>query len=845
METFESASQPMITTNPTTWPLPTGVNGNQWNILDNGVGISSSWGLISQTGLTNSGLKAAFCATENIGAAATSEDYLTTPSFMVAAGATLKFFVRTDTPGDQGSQLKIKLNPSPLGTSLTTPSNYSITLAAYSELNLLSGFNYEEKTIDLTAYAGQQVSLAFVWETTQATAAISGDTIYLDDVRFTSNSCMPPSNLWISNTTPTSLTLNWTENGNSQQWEVYVSPCGAPAPLATTSGYLSLANQYFVSGLNPSTCYDFYVRSLCPFVPGGTVWVPFTPTMTSPSGACGTDIYDNGGMLGNYVNNSITIVTICPSNFGEQIGLVFSQFATEAGVDILTIYDGNSSDAPILGQFSGNALPPSVISTNPNGCLTIQFQSNGSINFGGYKATIVCASGKSIELNAFLDANNDGIQNTNESVFPYMDYQISQNAGTPQTLLFGANANAIYDNNSANTYTISGAVSPVYSNYFSYSGTGFASVQTASPATQLLFPVISTQAFSDVAVYINPYSLPRPGFSFMTLLTIVNNGLTPASGSVTFEKGAGVVGITVSYPGVTMTPQGFTYSFTNLGALTTLSIPVVMTMDVLPNVSLGQLITHQATLTLNPMDVITTNNATSLSQTVVGAYDPNFVVERHGPEIVYSTFGLNDRLQYTIHFQNEGNYFAEKVRIEDVLDSQLNAGSIQLLGSSHPCRLVGTGTQLEFIFDDIFLQPKSVDEAASQGFVTFSIQPNPGYQVGTQIPNSSAIYFDYNPPIYTNVFQTKFVNSLANTAFDSTDFVVYPNPTRDVVTLDFASQSGGMHTVEVYDYTGKLMYQNKLEGPQIQIAMHDYAPGMYFVRVINAQSSTVKKVVKW
>ncbi|MFY7757122.1 MAG: T9SS type A sorting domain-containing protein, partial [Flavobacterium stagni] len=121
---------------------------------------------------------------------------------------------------------------------------------------------------------------------------------------------------------------------------------------------------------------------------------------------------------------------------------------------------------------------------------------------------------------------------------------------------------------------------------------------------------------------------------------------------------------------------------------------------------------------------------------------------------------------------------------------------------------------------------------------------NPGYQVGTIIPNSAEIYFDYNPPIYTNTFQTKFVNSLANTAFDSTDFVLYPNPTHDSITLNFSSQLEGA-SVEVYDYTGKRMNRNRVEGMPIQITLQDYAPGMYFVRVFNAQGSTVKKVVKW
>ncbi len=844
-ETFESATNPLVTTNPTLWSLPTGTNGNQWGILDNGVGTTSSWGLITQSGLAISGLKSAYCTTENIGAGNTSQDYLTTPIFTVPNGGAFKFFVRTQQAGDQGSELIVKICAAPTSTNLALPSSYTTTLATFSETNLISVTNYDQKTVDLSAFIGSSVSIALVWKTTQPTAAIAGDTVFLDDIRITSNACLPPSNLNITNVTPTTLTLNWYDNGNSQAWEVYAAPCGSPAPTAADYGVAVNFTSYTMSGLNPATCYDLYVRSLCPFVPGGTVWVPLNSgVMTQPNGGCGTDIYDYGGMNGNYQDNSNYVITICPSSIDDLMGVLFSQFNTEAGVDVLTIYDGPSTTDPILGQYSGNTLPPTTFSTSQNGCITLQFQSNGSINYEGFKATIICAQRKSIKMEPFLDTNNDGIKNNGELEFPFLNFQISQNAGAPQTMQFGAFTNAIYDANSTNTYAINATVTPNYNTYFTYSGAGFANQQTASPPTILPFPITQTQPYSDVAVSIVPISLPRPGFQFMVNLSVVNYGFNSASGTVNFEMGAGVVSISSNYPGVVITPQGLSYTFSGLVPLSQIDIQIVMTMDVLPNVSLGQLITHQASLTLNPMDVITANNTTSLSQIIVGAYDPNFVVERHGPQILYSSFGPNDALEYTIHFQNEGNFYAENVRIDNLLDSQLNAGSIQLLEASHPCRLVRDGSQLKFYFDDIFLQPKSVSEAASQGYVTFKIKPNPGYQVGTIIPNSAEIYFDYNPPIYTNTFQTKFVNSLANTTFDRTDLVLYPNPVNEVLTIDLHNQPQTVHSIEVRDFLGKLMYSNQFNGMQISIPMQDYAQGVYFVRLSNAQGSTVKKVVK-
>ena len=44
-----------------------------------------------------------------------------------------------------------------------------------------------------------------------------------------------------------------------------------------------------------------------------------------------------------------------------------------------------------------------------------------------------------------------------------------------------------------------------------------------------------------------------------------------------------------------------------------------------------------------------------------------------------------------------------------------------------------------------------------KGYITFKIKPKPGYAVGDIIPNNASIYFDFNPAIITNTFQTEFV----------------------------------------------------------------------------------------
>ena len=107
---------------------------------------------------------------------------------------------------------------------------------------------------------------------------------------------------------------------------------------------------------------------------------------------CSGTLYDTGGVGANYANSEDITLTICAENPGDAVQLDFTFFDTQNGADILTIYNGDDNTASILGNYSGTNTPGQVIATNTSGCLTLTFQSNGSIGAGGFAATISCAT---------------------------------------------------------------------------------------------------------------------------------------------------------------------------------------------------------------------------------------------------------------------------------------------------------------------------------------------------------------------------------------------------------------------------------------------------------------------
>ncbi len=107
---------------------------------------------------------------------------------------------------------------------------------------------------------------------------------------------------------------------------------------------------------------------------------------------CSGVFYDSGGEFANYGNDENLVLTICPENAGQLVQLNFTEFSTQLNADVMTIYNGDSTAAPIFGTFSGVASPGFVAATpdNTTGCITIQFVSDGSGNTTGWAADISC-----------------------------------------------------------------------------------------------------------------------------------------------------------------------------------------------------------------------------------------------------------------------------------------------------------------------------------------------------------------------------------------------------------------------------------------------------------------------
>ncbi|MFM7595020.1 MAG: N-acetylmuramoyl-L-alanine amidase [Flavobacteriales bacterium] len=107
----------------------------------------------------------------------------------------------------------------------------------------------------------------------------------------------------------------------------------------------------------------------------------YTPTvLTNPSGT----LYDSGGAMGNYSADERTVwlIQVPP---GNSISIQFTAFDLESSFDKLVIYNGSTVQAPVLGTYTGNTLPPFIQSSGNT--LTLEFRSDCATQLSGWVAT--------------------------------------------------------------------------------------------------------------------------------------------------------------------------------------------------------------------------------------------------------------------------------------------------------------------------------------------------------------------------------------------------------------------------------------------------------------------------
>lgn len=154
--------------------------------------------------------------------------------------------------------------------------------------------------------------------------------------------------------------------------------CGDEYLTGNFSLCISFPSLAFLSKLfyfSPLSCLRLCL-CFCPPLPST---VPCMSNFTAPSGTVLSPDYPEG------YGNNMNCVWLIQSDPGSRIHLAFNDFDLEAPYDSLTVKDGETNDAGVIGRFSG-AESPSHLTSNTN-TLRLEFQADHSMSGRGFNIT--------------------------------------------------------------------------------------------------------------------------------------------------------------------------------------------------------------------------------------------------------------------------------------------------------------------------------------------------------------------------------------------------------------------------------------------------------------------------
>jgi hypothetical protein len=137
----------------------------------------------------------------------------------------------------------------------------------------------------------------------------------------------------------------------------------------------------FVS--NSSVTKPGFRLSVSCLLPSYTFPAKGTRTITG----CEGSILDDGGSA-NYKNNSDGTMVVYPEIEGRMARVFFNTFNLQS-MDTLSIYNGNSISAPLIGRYTGTTVSAAT-ANNSSGALTLRFKSDATGTNSGFISTISC-----------------------------------------------------------------------------------------------------------------------------------------------------------------------------------------------------------------------------------------------------------------------------------------------------------------------------------------------------------------------------------------------------------------------------------------------------------------------
>ncbi|MBL7980590.1 MAG: T9SS type A sorting domain-containing protein [Flavobacteriales bacterium] len=425
----------------------------------------------------------------------------------------------------------------------------------------------------------------------------------------------------------------------------------------------------------------------------------------------------------------------------------------------------------------------------------------------------------------YRDANSNGVRDTGEE---QVDVMLQVDPGAQ----FRYAGQAPYSFcSSIGTYTISVPTPPVYHNAVPATRTYTVAAQ-GDQVTGMDFAFQPIPGMYDAAVTLWGWN-PWIGNNTQLHIHYSNPGTEPIEASVLLTLDPLLSYVSASTPATSVNGPLVTWDLGTLqpGSSGTINVTVFTSISATPNAP----ILNTVILATEESDVNAANNADDMHGIATTSFDPNdkaVDLVSITPEQVIA----QQKLEYTIRFQNTGNAPAVNVVIKDSLDADWDLSTFEMIGATHPYSLTITNEVAIWTFANIMLPDSATDPLGSQGSFTYRMAARPTLQLGEQLTNRADIYFDYNEPVLTNTTVTTVeLNTNISDGTRQNTFDVFPNPSNGQLQLRYNAAALGHAQLTVLDALGRMVYTSSItglsQGRAVSLDLAGLHSGTYIARL--------------
>ncbi len=354
----------------------------------NGLGTNQNW---KTTTTTFEGTGAAYVQYENV-TGGTAEDWLVTPLINLQNGSAMSFYQRQSYTTAYGSTYSIRVSTS----SQTSPATFT-TVSSWAESTFSTA--YTKKTIDLSAYNGQSVYIAFVMTNDD------GDDWFVDSLKVYGTCTNPVADFTSSATTAcpnTTVTFTDGSTGTPTSWNWSVSPAtfnyvgGTSASSQNPQIQFTAAGSYTINLTSTNSCGSDAENK--------TNYITVTTAPAQPSAITGnTNPCSSATGLVYSVTNvgGVTYNWSVPTGWTITSGSGTNSITVTAGTSggTISVTPNNGCDGPSQSVIvTTNTVPaqPSTITGNANPCQSETGLTYSVTNVAGVTYTWSVPSGWSI-----------------------------------------------------------------------------------------------------------------------------------------------------------------------------------------------------------------------------------------------------------------------------------------------------------------------------------------------------------------------------------------------------------------------------------------------------------------